>query len=144
MAYDGKWKPFFEYIARRMRESMSPRDLITGEKSIQAFLGVFLGLNQLYIIHREKELNKGCADIVLEPFLARCEGIGYSYLIEVKYTKAGAKAGASQVKHLQSEAKKQLMKYSADENFGKSIEKTTLIKLVMVFSGHELASIENV
>ncbi|MCP4151241.1 MAG: AAA family ATPase, partial [bacterium] len=59
MAYKGKWRPFFDYITGRMKESMSLRDLITGEKSIQAFLNVYLGLSNLYIIHTEKEMNKG-------------------------------------------------------------------------------------
>ncbi|MDQ1351140.1 MAG: hypothetical protein QG657_1442 [Acidobacteriota bacterium] len=34
MAYNGKWQPLFEFITGRMRESISLRDLITGEKSI--------------------------------------------------------------------------------------------------------------
>ncbi|MCP4155839.1 MAG: AAA family ATPase [bacterium] len=51
LAYSGKWKPLFEFITGRMRESMSLRDLITGEKSIQAFLNVYLGFSDLFIIH---------------------------------------------------------------------------------------------
>ncbi len=70
MAYSGKWKPLLDYIAQRMEASMSWRDLIQGEKSIQAFLHVYLGLSNLYILHPEKELNKGYADLVPEPFLA--------------------------------------------------------------------------
>ncbi|NIN89653.1 MAG: hypothetical protein GTO45_33260 [Candidatus Aminicenantes bacterium] len=37
-------------------------------------------VSDILIIHSEKELNKGYADLVLEPFLARYEGIKYSYL----------------------------------------------------------------
>jgi hypothetical protein len=104
MAYNGKWRPLFDYITTRMRESMSLRDLITGEKSIQAFLNVYLGLSNLYIIHAEKELNKGFADIVMEPFLARYEGIGYSYLLEIKYIKAGQKSGDAEIQKLKAGA----------------------------------------
>ncbi|UCH93399.1 MAG: hypothetical protein JSV88_24415 [Candidatus Aminicenantes bacterium] len=32
MAYDGKWEPLVEFITSRMRDNMSLRDLITGEK----------------------------------------------------------------------------------------------------------------
>ncbi|MCP5053142.1 MAG: hypothetical protein GY940_38600, partial [bacterium] len=92
MAYDGKWEPLVRFITDRMQESMSLRDLITGEKSIQTFLNVYLGLNDLYIIHPEKEMNMGYSDIVMEPFIARYEGISYSYIIEIKYTKSGAKS----------------------------------------------------
>jgi hypothetical protein len=138
LAYDGKWEPLFAYITNLMRESMSLRDLITGEKSIQAFLNVYLGLSDLYIIYPERELNKGYADILMEPFLARFEGISYSYLLEIKYTKSGAKTDDENVKQLISEAKEQLQNYSRDEKFKKAIGKTTLSKLILIFSGHEL------
>jgi hypothetical protein len=137
MAYDGKWKPLFDYITNRMRESMSLRDLITGEKSIQAFLNVYLGLSQLYIIHPEKELNLGYADILMEPFLARYEGIRYSYLLEIKYIKASQAQDNNRILQMKTEAEKQLKKYSLDEKLKKNIEKTTLIKLVLIFSGNE-------
>jgi hypothetical protein len=137
MAYDGKWEPLIKFITARMRESMSLRELITGEKSIQAFLNVYLGLSDLYIIHTEKELNKGYADIVMEPFIARYEGIKYSYVLEIKYIKAGVKPGNAEVKKLKAAAKAQLKRYSIDEKFLKNIEKTTLIKLVLIFSGPE-------
>jgi hypothetical protein len=137
MAARGEWEPLFKYITGRMRESIGVRDLITGEKSIQAFLNVYLGLSDLYIIHSEKEMNKGFADIVMEPFLARYEGIKYSCVLEIKYMKSGGSPGDRKVQQLKSEAEAQLKKYSADEKFKKNIEKTTLIKVVLVFSGHE-------
>jgi hypothetical protein len=137
MAKKGEWKPLFEYITGRMKESMSLRDLITGEKSIQAFLNVYLGLSNLYIIHGEKEMNKGYADLVMEPFLARYEEIKYSYILEIKYIKAGVKPGNAEARQLQAEAEVQLKHYAIDKKFRKNIEKTTLIKIVLIFSGHE-------
>ena len=136
MAYEGEWKPLFEYIARRTSESMSLRDLITGEKSIQAFLNVYLGLSQLYIIHAEKELNKGFADILLEPFIVRYRDMKYAYILEVKYIKKGDKT--KKVETIVKQAEAQLRKYSLDSKLGKSIEGAILIKLVLVFSGTEL------
>jgi hypothetical protein len=112
--------------------------IITGEKSIQAFLNVYLGLSQLYIIHAEKELDKGYADIVMEPFLARYEGIKYSYLLEIKYLNAGIKPVDGRIQQLRTGAEDQLKHYSIDKKFKKTIGKTTLIKLVLLFSGHEL------
>ena len=144
MAYDGKWRPLLEFITGRMKESMSLRDLVTGEKSIQAFLNVYLGLNDLYIIHSEKEMNKGYADLTLEPFLARYEGIKYSYILEIKYIKAGVSPGDEKVRQLKSQAEEQLKNYSIDEKFKKTIGKTNLIKLVLIFSGHELIDINDV
>ena len=138
MAYKGKWEPLLDYIAGRMRESMSLRDLITGEKSIQAFLNVYLGLSNLYIIHTEKELNKGFADIVMDPFLARYEGIEYSYLLEIKYLQAGEKPLPSAIRKLTAAAGEQLKTYGMDKKLKKSLKKTSLKKLVLIFSGHEL------
>jgi hypothetical protein len=146
MAYNGKWGPLFYYITSRMSESMGLRDLISGEKSIQAFLNVYLGLSNLYIIHPEKELNKGYADIFMEPFLARYEGIKYSYVLEIKYIKLkeGKKPGNAKKLRLKEEAEEQLKKYTGDEKFRKSIERTKLTKLVLIFSGHELLDINEV
>ncbi|MCP4147814.1 MAG: AAA family ATPase [bacterium] len=161
MAYDGKWKPLFKFITRRMRESMSLRDLITGEKSIQAFLNVYLGLSHLYIIHTEKEMNKGYADIFMEPFLARYEGIRYSYLLEIKYLKSDAgtrtekdeiksrkkdttstKTSNTKLQNIVIAAEEQLKDYTIDEKTQKTIEKTKLIKLVLIFAGHDAIYID--
>ena len=140
MASGGKWEPLLHYITGQMQESMGLRDLITGEKSIQAFLNVYLGLSDLYIIHSEKEMNKGFADIVMEPFLARYPGVKYSYIIEIKYIKPqkGQKRDPAKIDQLKAEAEEQLKKYGADGKFKKNLEKTTLIKLVLIFSGHRL------
>lgn len=138
MALRGEWKPLFDYITGRMRESMSLRDLVTGEKSIQAFLNVYLGLSSLYIIHTEKEMNKGYADLIMEPFLARFDTLKYSYLLEIKYTKAGRNAEDPEIQRLKKDAEKQFQNYALNGSFAKTVEKTTLIKLVLIFSGHDL------
>jgi len=146
LALRGEWEPLFSYITGLMRNSMSLRDLITGEKSIQAFLNVYLGLSNLYIIHPEKEMNKGYADIFMEPFLARYKEITYSYVLEIKYIKPekGKKPGPGKVRKLKTSAAEQLARYSIDEKSRKNIEKTKLIKLVLIFSGHELIDIGEV
>ncbi|HLP45877.1 MAG TPA: AAA family ATPase, partial [Candidatus Kapabacteria bacterium] len=146
MAFDGKWQPLVEYLSERMGASMGLRDLITGEKSIQAFLNVYLGLSNLYLIHSEKEVNKGFADIVMEPFLLQYPAIKYAYLIEIKYLNiASGKTKKKQprgledkIKTLREEAESQLKRYCLDEKFQKTIGQTTLIKLVLVFCGHRL------
>lgn len=73
-----------------------------------------------------------------EPFLARYEGIKYSYLLEIKYLNTGVKPEDDRVQRLRTGAEDQLKHYSIDKKFKKTIGKTTLIKLVLVFSGHEL------
>lgn len=154
MAYDGEWRSLFDYITERMKQSISLRDLISGEKSIQAFLNVYLGLSELYIIHTEKELNKGFADLLMEPFIARYQGIKYSYLLEIKYInrkdykKLKAKAASTKngleedIKKLRQAAEEQLSQYSSDVKLSKNLNQTKLINLILIFSGHELVYIE--
>lgn len=148
MAYQGKWEAFFAYISERLKASVSLRDFIREEKVIQGFLLAYMGLSEYFIIHSEKELNKGYADIVMEPFLAGYEGIKYSYILEIKYIKKAA-AGTPEIlekniQQLKKEAESQLNKYTRDEKFKKSIGKTTLVKLVLIFAGNELKYIDEV
>jgi len=141
MAFRGKWKPLIAYLVEQMETSMGLRDLITGEKAIQAFLNVYLGLSALYLVYSEKELKKGYADLVLEPFLAQYPGLKYSYLIEIKYIKPQGKKGEltpENLKKIKEEAENQLNKYSMDEKFRKTIGQTTLKKLVLIFSGSRM------
>jgi hypothetical protein len=58
-------------------------------------------------------------------------------LLEIKYIKAGLTLKDKQVQKLKTEAENQLKNYSIDQKFQKSIKKTTLIRVVLIFSGHE-------
>jgi hypothetical protein len=141
MAFNGKWKPLIDYLAKQMETSLGIRDLITGEKAIQAFLNVYLGLSALYLVYSEKELKKGYADLVLEPFLAQYPQLKYSYLIEIKYIKPQGKEKELPpeiIKKIKEEAETQLNRYSRDEKFQKAIGPTTLKKLVLIFCGYRL------
>ena len=141
MAFSGKWKPLIAYLAEQMETSMGIRDLITGEKAAQAFLNVYLGLSALYLVFSEKELQKGFADLVLEPFLAQYPQLKYSYLIEIKYIKPQGKKKEltpEKIKTVKEEAESQLDRYNRDEKFQKAIGHTTLKKLVLIFRGSRL------
>jgi len=141
MAFNGQWEPLIEYLVQQVDKSMGIRDLITGERAIQAFLNVYLGLSALYLVYSEKELEKGYSDLVLEPFLAQYPGLKYSYLIEIKYSKPQDKKKEltpGKLKNIKEEAEAQLNQYSRDEKFKKAIGQTTLKKVVLIFSGTRL------
>jgi hypothetical protein len=143
MAFSGKWKPLIAYLVEQMEISMGIRDLITGEKAIQAYLNVYLGLSVLYLVHSEQELKKGYADLVLEPFLAQYPQLKYSYLLEIKYIKPQAKKKElipGEIKKIKEEAEAQLNRYSRDEKFKKAIGLTTLKKVVLIFCGNRLVN----
>jgi hypothetical protein len=144
MAYNGAWRPLLEFITGRMKESLALRDLMTGEKAVQTFLNVYLGLSGLFIVHTEKEMNKGYADLLLEPYTAKYPELDHSFLLELKYEKAGMTPEDPKLARLVSEAEEQVKGYALDEKFSKTIGKTQLIKLVLVFSGHEAVYIGEV
>jgi len=141
MAYKGKWREPIEYIAQRMNQSLGIRDLMTNEKAHQVFWNVYLGLNTLYSVYSEKELNQGFADLVLEPLSVENQGIKFSYVIEIKYIKPAdyqKKKSADLILSLGQEAEMQLNRYCLDEKFKQSIGSTTLKKLILIFSGNRL------
>jgi len=138
MAFNGQWEPLVVYLVEQMESSMGIRDLITGEKAIQAFLNVYFGLSALYLVYAEKELKKGFADLVLEPFLVQYPQLKYSYLIEIKYIKPQGKKKTlttQEIDAIREKAKAQLEQYSRDEKFRKTIGSTILKKVVLIFSG---------
>ena len=51
-----------------------------------------------FVIHTERELNKGCADLYLEPFVAQYPDIGYGYVVEVKYLKRSERVDGSVIR----------------------------------------------
>lgn len=137
MAFRGQWKPLLDFLTGEMAKSTSLRDYIGGEKSIQAFLNVYLGLSDLYLVYPEKELNKGYADIILEPHLERFPGIEYAYLIELKYINAGKVGDGDFLQKKIKEAEDQVRRYCKEGRLLKTLGKRKLIGLVGVFSSHE-------
>ncbi|HLP47081.1 MAG TPA: AAA family ATPase [Candidatus Kapabacteria bacterium] len=139
-AISGKWEPLIEFIAGRMEASLGIRDLIDREKALQVFWNVYLGLNTLYILYTEKELNQGFADLALVPMLLQYPDIKYSYLVELKYIKSPGNdpVDPQTIEELKGAAEKQLNQYCRDEKFQKAIGQTTLKKLILVFSGNRM------
>ncbi|MCX6582867.1 MAG: AAA family ATPase [Candidatus Aminicenantes bacterium] len=139
-AISGKWQPFIEFIAGRMEASLGIRDLIDREKALQVFWNVYLGLNSLYIVYTEKELNQGFADLALVPMLLQYPAIKYSYLVELKYIKPSGDepVDPQKIEALKKEAETQLSRYGRDEKFQKAIGPTTLKKLILIFCGNRM------
>ena len=137
MAYDGEWAPVFEYLAEELSKHTTLRDYITGEKVVHGFLLAYLSVTNFFILHSEREMNKGYADIVMEPFMAGFPDMEYSYILEIKYIKP-SEYGEEIKNRKIDEAREQLERYSVDDRFKKSIERTALKKIILIFVGHEL------
>ena len=112
MARRGAWRPALEYLAEAIEAQTGIRDYLDGEKVVQAFLAAHFSLVGHFLIHSERELGKGYADLHLEPFLARYPDARYGYVIEVKYLKRGDAADESVVASRLEEARAQLRGYT--------------------------------
>ena len=141
MAYNGEWKPVFQFLADEVKKQTSIRDYPAGEKVIQTFLLAYLNVTDYYITRTEEEMGKGFADICLEPFSVKYPDVNYGYRIELKYL---ARTDFSEDKQhaALADAKKQLKQYAADERFIKRNQGTGLKCLALVFCGWEMKAAE--
>ena len=144
MAYRGEWRPALEHIAEALAEQTGIRDYLDGEKVVQAFLAAHFSVVGQFVIHTERELNKGYADLYLEPFVAQYPDIGYGYVVEVKYLKRSERVDQSVVGEKLSEARAQLAGYLADEGLRRFAPPVRHVGLAVVFHGWELAACEAV
>ena len=143
MAIRGIWRPAVELAAAALRETISARDLLDGEKTVQAALAALLTVGNVLIPHTEHNANCGFADLALAPMLALFPEIQYGALIEVKYLSPKEKLSAVAKRKLLAEATAQLERYAADRQLAKEWRlrpdgPVTLIRLCLVFRGGEL------
>ncbi len=137
MAYNGDWKPLFQFIAREIETQTSIRNYLDGERAVQMFLLAYLNISDYYICQTEREMSKGYSDFFLEPFLARFPDVKYGYLIEMKYITRDKYTEKIKQKEI-GDAEVQLRKYADDEKLKKLTQGYTLRRLILVFKGWEL------
>jgi hypothetical protein len=149
MAYDGDWKPFFNYFSEQIYKQTSVRDFMDGEKTVQMFHLVYLNLLNYFTIHSEAEMGKGFVDLWLQPnFIAHPE-MKHSYLVELKYVPRAQETEAKNpesalVQKLNVEAEAQLQRYATEPRILASVGKTTLHLLRVIYCGWEMVSCEEV
>ena len=97
MALHGEWQPVFDFLKDAIAAQTSIRDYLDGEKVIQGFLAAYLSVSRHFLVRTEVELNKGFADITLEPLVAQYPELRYGYLIELKYIKRGDEVAETQM-----------------------------------------------
>ena len=144
MAYEGAWRPALEHLRDAVRRQTGIRDYVDGEKVVHAFLAAHFSLLDVFLIHTEHELNKGYADLYLEPFAARYPGVAFGYVIEVKYLKRRESLDESAVAEKMREAADQVRRYLADEGLQRRHPSVRHIGLAVVFHGWEMAAFEAV
>ena len=112
MACRGAWRPVLEFLADAVARQTGIRDYIAGEKVLHGFLAAYMGIADCFLFRSERELNGGCADICLEPFLAGHPQMRHGYLIELEYLKRAA-GNAQAVEAAARQAGAQLRQYLA-------------------------------
>lgn len=142
LAYDGKWKSFFENVARIYRENSSVRDAMEGERNLQGFLKAYLSLASYYLVEPELEMNYGYCDFFLLPDRQRYPDIAHSYILELKY--APRAATDTELAVQAEEGRRQLLQYSEDGAVRRLAEGTKLHRLLLQFRGWDMARCEEV
>lgn len=142
MAYDGRWKPFFESVAQAYRENSAVRDAMEGERNLQGFLKAYLALASYYLVEPELEMNYGYCDFFLLPDKKRYPDVKHSYILELKYATRTATDAELEVQAL--EGRNQLLQYCEDKIVRCLSEGTTLHRLLLQFRGWDLVRCEEV
>ncbi len=128
----------FTYLNEQVKAQSVVRDYIQGESFLKGFLVAYFSLNNLYEVYTEKELNKGFADITLNPI---SDEVPYGAIIELKYISRSNYTDKKR-DELITQAKKQLKQY--DPKTIKHFRDKPFAKIVLVYSGWEMVYCEEV
>ena len=144
MGYDGTWQPALDFLREALTEQTGIRDYLDGEKVIHGFVAAHLSMVDHFLLHSEYELNKGYADLYLEPFLAQYPDMRYGYVLELKYLKRREPLDESLLAAKLREAAQQVRGYLADPGLQRRYPSVRHIGLAMVFHGWEMVAYEAV
>ena len=144
MAYEGAWRPALDFLHTALAEQTGIRDYMDGEKVIHGFVAAHFSMVDQFLLHSEYELNKGYADLYLEPFMAQYADIGYGYVVELKYVKRSESLDEALAAEKVQEAVRQLRGYLADPRLRRLYPSVRHIGLAVVFHGWEMIAYEAV
>ncbi|MDU7570736.1 MAG: PD-(D/E)XK nuclease domain-containing protein [Bacteroides sp.] len=140
LAYDGKWKPYFEYIAGCLHRYASQQDKQKGEYFVHGFTLAITAQNPFYRPVSEKDSQEGYVNLFLHPLLDIYKDISHSYIIELKYAKG--KDSSERIEQLRRQAIEQAERYASSESVQKAIGPTMLHKIIIVYRGMEMVVCE--
>ena len=142
LAYDGQFKPYFEYIADCLKKYSSQRDEQKGEAFVHGFTLAMTSQNKFYRPISELDNDGGYADIFLSPLCDIYKDMVDSYIIELKYSKS--QTTDEQVKKLFEEASAQISRYADSDMVREAVKTTKLHKLVVIYRGAEMVACEEI
>ena len=142
MAYDGDFKPFFQYIADSIYTYASQRDRQKGEAFVHGYTLALTSQCRFYRPISELDNQGGYADIFLRPLHEIFSDMEHSYIIELKYLKS--QASEAEVQAAVEQAKAQVCRYADTVNVNEHIATTRLHKVYVVYRGVEMVACEEV
>ena len=142
LAYDGQFKPYFNFIADCLKKYSSQRDKQKGEAFVHGFTLAMTSQNKFYRPISELDNDGGYADIFLSPLCDIYKDMVDSYIIELKYCKC--QTTDEQVKKLFEEASAQISRYAESDMVREAVKTTKLHKLVVIYRGAEMVACEEI
>jgi len=131
MAYEGRIKPYIEYISQNVLKVLSNRDIINfDEKYIKVILITYLVNSKAYRPISERETEGGYIDIYLERDI-RIPDVKYEWLIELKYIKKREK---DKVDKIREEGIRQLKRYRESRGLQ---ERKDVKQALLIFIGKD-------
>ena len=114
LAWDGAWRAFFDYVAKRLDAAWTNRDGLNGEMLVNGFIRSYLMLRPAFMVRPELELGHRHSDYSVFPdrSLDETRSAKHSYVIELKYSKKGE--SAAEIAAKREEALAQLNAYAQD------------------------------
>ena len=141
-ALDGDWRPMVEVICRTYHETTSVRQLIEGERNLQGFMNACLSLTPYFVVAPELEMNHGFCDFFLLPNYKAYPMVAHSYILELKYLKAGS--SEAEAMRQWEDAVGQIRRYAADRRLQAMLHGTRLHPIVVQIRGCDLVKYEEV
>ena len=142
MAYDGDFRPFFQYIADSIHTFASQRDRQKGEAFVHGYTLALTSQCSYYRPISELDNQGGYADIFLRPRQEIFTDMEHSYIIELKYLRSHATDMEAEA--AVREARAQVLRYADTVNVGENIGHTTLHKVIVVYRGVDMVACEEV
>ena len=149
MAYDGDWRPFFEYITETLKRFAAQRDLQKGEAFVHGFTLSQTCMTSLYLPVSELDAgvrdlsgrgSGGYADIYMQPMLGIYPDIGHSFVLELKYLPS--KATDAELAAAREKAIGQITRYAESVHVERTAGHTHVHRLVLIWRGMDLAVAE--
>ena len=140
LAYDGKWREFFELVAKNFLETNPIRGGISGEIRLQGYFQCEMGHLPQFITCPELEMSHGNCDFFLFPERTYYGDAPHSYIVEFKYLKKGAKKADLEAQR--AEGVKQLKNYAKDKKVPALAKGTTLHLILVQYRGPLMANCE--